>query len=164
MRPSLRTALLGSLLFVTAGCSHGFLGTDYNPKGDITITNPTTGAVISTSQAEPYADTTPAFSIGIAETNFGGPYSVTLIKWSNGFNIPCFATHQIDTTDHVNVVLFSSDNANPPTDPASQPNPCVFGDGDEETALINDNKGHTLYFYFELDTTAQAANAAARRL
>ncbi len=158
MRPSLRTALLGSLLFVAPGCAHGFLGTDYNPKGDIAITNPTTGAVIRTSQAEPYADTTPAFSIGIAETNFGGPYSVTLIKWSNGFNIPCFATHQI------NVVLFSSDNANPPTDPASQPNPCVFGDGDEETALINDNKGHTLYFYFELDTTAQAANAAARRL
>lgn len=165
MRSSLRVAFFGSLLFATAGCgSHGFLGTDYSPKGDITITNPLTGAVINSSASDPYPDTASSFSIGIAETNFSGPYTVTLVKWNNGFNIPCFVPHLVDATDHVNVVLLSSDNANPPTDPVTQPNPCVFGDGDVETALINDGKGHVVYFYFALDSSAQAASAAARRL
>ncbi len=165
MRSSLRAAVLSLLFLGMVGCgSHGFLGTDYNPKGDITITNPMSGAVITSSETDPYPVTSSAFSIGIAETNFSGPYMVTVINQHNGFNIPCFVPHLVDSTDHVNVVLFSSDNANPPTDPITQANPCVFGDGDIETALINDGKGHSVYFYYELDSAQQAGAAAARRL
>ena len=150
MKHSLRVGLFCALAISAVGCSgdHGFLGTDYRPKGDITVINPTTGAALATTSASPYVDLLPGFSIGIEETNFSGPYTVTMIAWNNGFNIPCFVPHMIDTIDHVNVVLFSADNANSPTTPPSQPNPCVANGTDMETALISDGKGNTAKFYF----------------
>jgi hypothetical protein len=150
MKHFLRVGLLCALAVSAGGCSgdHGFLGTNYNPKGDITITNAANGAVLATSATGPYVDLLPGFSIGIAETNFSGPYTVQMIGWNNGFNIPCFVPHSIDTTDHVNVELLSADNANPPTDPPTQANPCVSNGTDMETALISDGKGNSVKFYF----------------
>jgi hypothetical protein len=161
MKPSLRTALLGAALFLgPVGCSggHGFLGGDYAPKGNITTVDATSGATIVTSLANPYVVSTGGFTIGIEETNYDGPYTVTMTSWNNGFNEPCFgfvtatsATARTVTTNpssHVNIVTFSAVNANPPTDPATQANPCVANGTDEETAQISDGKGNTAYFYF----------------
>jgi hypothetical protein len=149
MNQSLRAGLIATLL-LGSGCSGngGFLGTDYNPKGDITITDPTSGAAIVTSASSPYFNTTGDFLIGIAETNFGGPYTVTVTSWNNGFNVPCFVPHLEDTTDHINTVLFKDDNANPVGTKQGTPNPCTLDDGDLETAAISDGKGHTVYFYY----------------
>jgi hypothetical protein len=151
MKRSLRAGLIGALL-LGAGCSGGggFLGTGYLPKGDITITDPTTGAVLNTSPQAPYLVSAGSFPIGIAETNFGGPYAVSLIKWYNGFDVPCFEPQNTDTTDHVNVVTFVAVNANKPGTTGA--NPCTLNDGDEETAQITDGKGHTVYFYYYFGT------------
>jgi hypothetical protein len=158
MNQSLRAAFIATLLLGT-GCSGGggFLGTNYNPKGDITITNPTTGAVLVTSASSPYFNTTGDFLIGIAETNFGGPYNVTVTNWNNGFNKPCFVPTLVDTTDHINTVLFKDDNANPVGTPVTTPNPCTLNDGDLETASIGDGKGHTVYFYYYFGSSLPAA-------
>jgi hypothetical protein len=145
MKSALRAGLVGMLL-LGAGCSSngGFLGTGYLPKGDITITNPSSGAVITSSSSSPYnvAGAT-AFSIGIAETNFGGPYTVTMTGWTSGVNLPCYEPQITDTADHINTVLFSPVNA---VTPGTIPDPCP---GDTETAQISDGKGHTVYFYFK---------------
>lgn len=143
-------ALLRTATFVVVatatGCSgdHGFLGTNYLPKGDITLTNSASGAMISSSLGTPFVDATTGFTIGIAETNFDGPYSVVITTWNNGFNKPCFVPHQIGPQGHVNQVLFSADNANPPG--VTTANPCVAGD--EEIVLIGDGKGHSKNLYF----------------
>jgi hypothetical protein len=149
MNLSLRAGLIGALL-LGAGCSGGggFLGTGYQPKGDITITNPTTGAVLTTSPQAPYlTGSAGQFPIGIAETNFGGPYSVSIVEFHTGYNVPCFGTQQTDTTDHINVVTFVAVNA-----ATGANNPCKLNNGDEETALITDGKGHTVYFYYYFGT------------
>jgi hypothetical protein len=163
MKLALRAALCGALL-LGAGCSGngGFLGTNYLPKGDITILDPATGAVLNTSASNPFLDTKGGFTIGIEETNFGGPYTVTITSWNNGFNEPCFVPHLEDTTDHINTVLFSADHANAPGTPVTDPNPCTLNDGDEETATIGDGKGHTVYFYYYFGSTfPQSALKAA---
>jgi hypothetical protein len=119
------------------------------PKGDITITNPTTGAVLATTPNSPFLVSAGAFPIGIAETNFSGPYQVSIIKFYTGFNIPCFGAAQTDGTDHINVWTFTAVNA---TAGGTPPDPCTLNDGDEETAQISDGKGHTVYFYYYFGT------------
>jgi hypothetical protein len=162
MNQAHRAGVMATALLLGTGCSGngGFLGTGYNPKGDITITDPTTGAVLDTSTSKPYFDTKGGFTIGIAETNFGGPYTVTIISWNNGFNEPCFVPHLEDTTDHINTVLFSADHANAPGTPVTTPNPCTLNDGDLETAQIGDGKGHSVYFYYYFGTSLTASMKA----
>lgn len=112
------------------------------------------------------------FSIGIAETRFNGPYTVSIVKQQNvatannnnlpypfSFNVPCFTVHQIDTTSHANVVAFQGDIANglpsnfldnpnlTSAERAAGGNPCHSGE--LETAQIGDGKGHTVLFYYE---------------
>ena len=149
MKRSLRAGLIGALL-LGAGCSGngGFLGTNYLPKGDITITDPTTGKVLTTGPQSPYlTGAVGQFPIGIAETNFSGPYTVNIVESHTGYNVPCFGPEQTDTTDHVNVVTFVAINAKTGTD-----DPCTLNNGDEETAQITDGKGHTVYFYYYFGT------------
>jgi len=149
MMSAFRSALFaGAFGAALTGCgSHGFLGTDYNPTGDITITNEATGGVIATSQASPFVNSLPAFEVGIAETNFSGPYTVTMVSWNNGFDIPCFEPLQISTTQHANVWQFYAKNAAVAGTPAAQ-NPCNPKGTDEETALVSDGKGHEINFFF----------------
>lgn len=150
LKALLRATTIALTATLVAGCSggHGFLGTDFLPKGDIVITNSASGAQIISSVGQPFIDGTSGFTIGIAETNFDGPYSVTITSWNNGFNKPCFVPHQILPQSHVNQVLFSADNGNPPGTPSTTPNPCVSNQSDEETVLIDDGKGHTQKLYF----------------
>jgi len=152
MKTLLRAAGLGALIASVVGCSggHGFLGTDYLPKGDIALTDASTGSALTTSVQKPFVTSKSGFTIGIAETNFSGPYTVTITSWNNGFNIPCFATKNADTSSHINTVLFTAVNANPPTTPTTQANPCVANGQDLETAAITDGKGHTVNFYYVL--------------
>jgi len=145
VRPALFAGAVGLAL---TGCGgHGFLGTNYYPTGDITITNEATGSIITTSQASPFVESVPAFEIGIAETNFSGPYTVTMVSWNNGFNKPCFEPTQISTTTHANVWQFNAVNAAAAGTPANE-NPCDPDGTDEEVALISDGKGHSINFYF----------------
>jgi len=152
---SVLKAFFGSVTLALAaamatGCSggHGFLGTDFLPKGDITITDFASGAPITSSVGSPFVNRKSGFTIGIAETNFDGPYTVAITAWNNGFNKPCFVPHQINPQNHVNAVLFSADNANAPGGAPTAPNPCVSDRSDEETVLISDGKGHSQNFYF----------------
>jgi len=132
-------AFLVLVAFVT-GCSGpgGFLNTVRYPKGNIVVSSYPGGVALNTSATSPYAvDST--FSVSISETNFSGPYTVTMYSWKNGFNEPCFEPH----TKSATIYTFSPDNAAA----AGVPNPCAGGE--VETALINDGKGHDVYFSFE---------------
>lgn len=64
-----------------SGCSGGggggFLGLSPGPTGNITITDATSGAVLTTSASNPDMVTGLRFAIRIYEKSFGGPYSVT---------------------------------------------------------------------------------------
>lgn len=150
MERLLRTGLVAALLLGT-GCSSngGFLGTNYNPKGNITITNAATGAVITSTEAQPYEETGSSFSIGITETNFGGPYTVSISGWTSGASEPCYAATAINTTSQTNVIQFLPTNASPP---ATTPVVCPGGNKDEETVEINDGKGHSVNFFFDYKT------------
>lgn len=171
MKFGLRTVAAAAVLALSVGCSSGggFFGKDL-PAGDITLSNPDTGAPITTSEAAPYVvpATSLRFSIAIAETRFNGPYTVQIIKQTsiptalNGgniypftFNLPCFTpTLLADTRSHANVVSFVGSAANgqaynfptgvPPT--AATGDPCHSGE--LETANISDGKGHNLLFYY----------------
>jgi len=119
----------------------------------------TTNKQIVTSVGSPFVDSIGGFSVGIEETNVNGPYTVTMIKWNNGFSIPCFEptdngkaaiSEPTDPVGHVNTITFTVANANPPTDPVTQANPCIDNGTDEETAQISDGKGNVAYFYFVL--------------
>jgi hypothetical protein len=134
-----------ALVACVAGCSgpSGVLGTIAAPKGNITIASYPGGATLDTSSTNPYVvDDT--FSISISETNYGGPYTITPYSWSNGFNEPCFVPHTVSAA----IYTFSPDHANPASDPKTTPNPCKASD--VETELINDGKGHNVYFSFKL--------------
>jgi hypothetical protein len=115
----LRTAFaLLALTASVAGCSgsSGFFGTIAAPKGNIAIASYPGGQTLDTSQTNPYVvDDT--FSVAISETNYDGPYTITLYSWSNGFNEPCFVPHTMSAT----IYTFSPDHANPATDPGSEP-------------------------------------------
>ncbi len=126
--------------FPLSGCSGGggggFLGLSPGPTGNITITDATSGAVLTTSASNPDMVTGLRFAIGIYEKSFGGPYSVTNVGSTNvatlanaapttpgtpqvpafypyDFNVPCFQPHfQNDPNSQTNVITFTGDNAN----------------------------------------------------
>ncbi len=112
-----------------SGCSGsggGFLGINPGPDGNITITEASSGAVLTTSATKPYMVSGLRFSIGVTEQHFGGPYSVTNVGSTNvptadngdqdypyEFNQPCFEPHaQNDPNSATNVWTFTGDNAN----------------------------------------------------
>jgi len=140
-----------------AGCgSGGLLNLNPQPNGNIVITNATTGATLQTTLAKPFLVPGGAFSIGITEDHFSGPYTISISTWTAPFSMSCFVPHYIDQTDKTNVVSFTADNASPVTAP-TQPSPCnpfVGTNGatqtDEETAQITDGKGHTATFYYQI--------------
>jgi hypothetical protein len=141
-----RTAFtLVALIACVAGCSGsgGVLGTIAAPAGNIALATYPGGVPLNTSVTSPYV-VDDSFSVSISETNFGGPYTITMYAWTNGFDKPCFVPH----TTSASIYAFRPDNANPATDPKTTPNPCQAGD--VETALINDGKGHNAYFSFKL--------------
>ncbi len=150
----------------SGGGGGGFLGLNPGPNGDITLTDATSGKVLTTSATNPELVTGGRFAIGITEAHFGGPYSVTL---TGSKNVPtaangntvyqyyysgsCFEPHfQYDPNSATNVVTFSADNAdgqpyaNLPSG-AGTGNPCHSGE--LETWQISDSKGHSVYFYDE---------------
>ena len=132
-------ALLALIAFL-AGCSGpgGVLDTNRYPKGNIAAASYPGGVPLTTSPTAPYlVDST--FSISLSETDFGGPYTITMYSWNDRFNEPCFEPHSKTNT----IYTFSPDNAAA----AGAPNPCA---GHEvETALITDGDGHDFYFSFE---------------
>ncbi len=155
MKPSLQLVLCAMALASTAACSGSggnFLGGNDYPSGNIVLSNPQTGAAFTTSEANPLPVNGNSFSIGITEQHFGGPYTVTSYSYDTGFNEPCYEPHLIDGVDATNIVQFRPDNA-APIPAAGQPyqvNPCNPDQNDEEVWLINDGKGHNLYFYYLL--------------
>lgn len=151
MKSIIRATALAFIAAAFAGCAaggSGFLGTNFNPKGDIAFTDIATGVQINSTVGSPYVSSKPAFTFNITETHFDGPYTVVITSWNNGFSKPCFVPHQISTSANVNEWTLSADNANPPTATAGSPNPCVTGGGDEETAQVSDGKGNTRNLYF----------------
>jgi hypothetical protein len=141
-----RTAFsLLALIALAAGCSGsgGVLGTIAAPAGNIAIASYPGGVALDTSATSPYA-VDDSFSVSISETNFGGPYTITMYSWTNGFDEACFVPHTVSSS----IYTFAPDHGNPATDPKTTPNPCQAGD--VETALINDGKGHNAYFSFKL--------------
>jgi hypothetical protein len=158
---SLRTLLAaGALSTVLAGCSSSTFGLTPQPNGDITITNALNGQVLQTSQTNPFQVDSGSFSIGVYEKYFGGPYTVTVSQWTAPFNIPCFVPETVSTVQQTNVVTFTSQNGAPVTNP-TQPNPCI--DGDQETAIISDSKGHSVNFVYQL-TAAVPQDSIFHRL
>jgi hypothetical protein len=139
----------GALAAGLAGCSSSTFGLTPQPDGNIVVSNSVTGATLTTTYANPFLVSSGSFSLGIYENHFGGPYTVTVTQWTANFNLPCFVPHYVSTAEQTNVVQFTSDNGAPPTDP-TEPNPCI--NGDEETAIISDSKGHSVNFYYELTT------------
>jgi hypothetical protein len=169
MQLSPRSLLIILAGLAIAGCSGGL---NPLPSGDISITDPTTGAAIATSFASPYPVSDLAFSIAVKESHFGGPYSVTVTNQtnqptaSNGglvypfqFSQPCFTTTQsVQANSQTNVIVFTGSNANgmpsnfpiqpiTPTQQTTGGNPCHSGE--EETVAISDGHAHTAYFYYE---------------
>jgi hypothetical protein len=170
MKPSLHLALLSMALASTIGCSGGstggnFLGGNDYPSGDIVLSNPQTGSSFTTDAAHPLPVNGNAFSIGITETHFGGPYLVTSYSYDTGFNEPCYVPHLIDGIDATNIVQFRPDNAAPipPAGGQTQENPCNPDQNDEEVWLINDTKGHELFFYYELPANPIPTSDARRK-
>jgi hypothetical protein len=160
MKLSLRAASIGvALLIGPLGCSggHGFLGGNYRPTGRIVVLDSATGVGISSSLASPFVDSASAFSIGIEETNYDGPYTITITAWNTGTNEPCFGfttpgTTQTTTTNpakHINTVTFTEINT--AATGTGVVNPCVTNGSDEETALISDGKGNSVNFFYVLD-------------
>jgi len=148
---SLRTTLIaGALAGALSGCTSSAFGLTPQPNGDIVVTNSLTGAVLATSQTNPFAVDSGSFSIGIYEKYFGGPYTITVTQWTANFDIPCFAPTLVNTQQQTNVVTFTSVNGAPITNP-NQPSPCT--DGDQETAVIADSKGHSVQFVYQLTAT-----------
>ena len=142
-------------LTLTACGANGVLGLNPRPAGNIVITDAISGATLQTTFAQPYLVTNPAFSIGIAENLFSGPYQVTVTTWTAPFNIPCFVPHYVTSSTRVNVVQFTADNATPVTAPGT-PSPCnaFVANGiqqtDEETVQIFDKDGHTVNFFYKI--------------
>jgi hypothetical protein len=143
------------LVLLTACGTNGILGLNPKPDGDIVITNSANGALLQTTAAKPYVVSGGAFSLGITENYFTGPYLVTVIAWTAPFNIPCFVPHYVDQNAKTNVVDFTADNAAPVTAP-TQASPCnsfvVNGvtQLDQETVRISDNDGHVVNFYYKV--------------
>ncbi len=155
---------LAAFIFASCG-SGGVFNLNPQPDGNIVLTNATTGATLQTTLANPFIVTGGAFSIGITEDHFSGPYTVAVTAWTAPFNISCFVSHYIDQTDKTNVVKFAADNAAPVTAP-TQPSPCNPFAGlngttqtDEETAQINDGKGHTVSFYYKVAGVAPSGGS-----
>ncbi len=145
---SLRTMLAaGALSCALAGCSSSTFGLTPQPNGDIVVTNYLTGQVLDTSQTSPFDVDSGSFAIGIYEKYFGGPYTVTVTQWTANFSYPCFVPKTTSTQQQTNVVTFTSQNGAPVGNP-TQPNPCT--DGDQETAIIADSKGHQVNFIYQL--------------
>jgi hypothetical protein len=169
MQLSPRSLLIILAGLAIAGCSGGL---NPLPSGDITISNPTTGAAIATSFASPYPVSNLTFSIAVSEPHFGGPYTVNVTNQTNqptasnggyvypfSFNEPCFSsTSTVQSNSQTNVIVFSGSNANgspgnfpiqPITETQQQAggNPCHSGE--EETVAISDGHAHTAYFYYE---------------
>jgi hypothetical protein len=170
MKPSLHLTLLSMALASTVGCSGGstggnFLGGNDYPSGNIVLSDPQTGAAFTTSATHPYPVNGNAFSVGITETHFGGPYSVTPYSYDSGFNEPCYEPHLIDGVDATNIVQFRPDNAAPIPAPGqpTQVNPCNPDQNDQEVWLINDGKGHELFFYYQLPANPVPSTDARRK-
>ena len=126
-----------ALLATAAGCSSGggVFGSNL-PAGNLTVTETTTGSILTTSATNPYLikDAALRFSISISEDRLNGPYTVSTVKQqsvataANGgfaypytFNLPCFVAHNgAEYGAHANVVVFVGDNAN--SNPYSYPN------------------------------------------
>jgi hypothetical protein len=170
MQLSPRSLLILLAGLAVAGCSGG--GLNPLPSGDITISDPITGAAIVTSFASPYPVSNLTFSIAVKESHFGGPYTVNVTNQTNqptasnggnvypfSFNVPCFtSTQTVQSNSQTNVIIFSGTNANgmpgnfpvQPITPEQQTtggNPCHSGE--EETVAISDGHAHTAYFYYE---------------
>jgi hypothetical protein len=169
MKLSPRSLLIILAGLAIAGCSGGL---NPLPSGDISISDPITGAAIVTSFASPYPVSDLTFSIALKESHFGGPYTLTVTNQTNqptaanggltypfSFNVPCFtSTQTVQSNSQTNVVVFSGTNANGkqsafPTQPLTSDqistggNPCHSGE--EETVAISDGHAHTTYFYYE---------------
>jgi hypothetical protein len=147
--------IVGTLLFTSCGAG-GVFNLNPQPSGDIVLTNPVSGAALQTTLANPFIVPAGAFSVGITENNFSGPYNVSVSAWTAAFNVSCYVPHLIDGTDKTNVVKFSADNAAPVTAP-TQPSRCnswITSTGatqtDEETAQFNDGKGHSTTLYYKM--------------
>ena len=148
MKLSVRAVSLAAVMALAAGCSseHGFLGTDYRARGDITVGIAGTTGTLATSATNPYETSAGGFTIGLNETNFTGSFNVKITSWHNGFDEPCYVVHKQSGT----LFTFSADNANAPSAPTTQPNPCNVAAGDIEQAEIDDGIGNSTYFYYEL--------------
>lgn len=182
MKNVFRAGMFGilGLAALGAGCSgssSGGGGILSRPGGDIVITDGVTGAVLNTSQTNPYLVPGLNFTIDATEQHFAGPYTVNIISQknvataSNGgttygfdFSKPCFTITQSTTFTSASVpIIFNGENANgqpgaypdngvPTPGPSGAPstnsgNPCHSGEF--EVAQISDSDGHTVNFYYE---------------
>jgi hypothetical protein len=154
---------------IMTGCgSGGLLNLNPQPDGNIVVTDATSGAVLQTTSASPFLVSGGGFSIGLTESHFSGPFNVSVSKWTAPFNISCFVPHYVDQTDKTNVVKFSADNASPVTAP-TQPSPCnpFYGTNgtlqtDAETATINDGRGHSIKFYYQIASASSNPTTPSR--
>jgi hypothetical protein len=150
-----------------------------SPGGSIVLTDAVSGKVLNTSESNPYLVADLAFTIDATESHFAGPYNVKIISETNvptasnggvpygyDFSEPCFTVSQDATLTSASVpITFTGSNANgmpasypddglpspgpsgAPVSTTGQGNPCHSGEF--EVALIQDNDGHSVKFYYE---------------
>ncbi len=147
MRRLIRAASAGiaAAALLSACGGNGFLGTQRYSDGNIVITDVTTGTAITSSLADPFVDGTPAFTVSLSETYFDGPYTATMVKWNNAFDLPCFTPTAVAGTTATEF-LINSTNANAPG--VTTANPCTSNNQDEEAVEFSDTKGHNAFLYF----------------
>lgn len=138
-------------LVAFTGCSggHGFLGTDFQPKNDIRFSDAVTKAPLTTSKASPYRTANKVAAIGITETNFQGPYTVSIVSFNNGSTTPCFVPSATVAVGVTTIEQFTASGT------------CVSDGSDIETALVTDGKGNSAFFYLTLDQSFVAGNFLA---